>query len=203
MTIPCGPVDPVPVSPTHRRMWQTLWRRCSCGLPAPCVDRRPAQSHPEPLPSTSTTQPPTAAPPTAATPLPIPTSQVPAPAGLATTIRPAAPPSSTTPPPAAAARHRGLAPTTHPTGARHPTGPARRGRTAGHPIFDSRGATRANVGRPPTAPWQKAELRARTLEPLAGRAGHLTPAQLIRTSPALHGTSRAIHERHHNSGAGS
>ena len=30
---------PVPLSPAHRRTWRTLWRRCSCGLPAPCADR--------------------------------------------------------------------------------------------------------------------------------------------------------------------
>lgn len=29
----------VPVEPRHRRTWQSLWRRCRCGLPAPCVDR--------------------------------------------------------------------------------------------------------------------------------------------------------------------
>ncbi len=40
MTTPVGPVDPVPVNPAHRRTWRTLWRRCSCGLPAPCVDAR-------------------------------------------------------------------------------------------------------------------------------------------------------------------
>jgi hypothetical protein len=30
---------PVPHEPSHRRTWRSLWRRCSCGLPAPCVDR--------------------------------------------------------------------------------------------------------------------------------------------------------------------
>jgi|SRR4051812_13063791 hypothetical protein len=30
---------PVPLGPLHRRTWQSLWRRCSCGLAAPCVDR--------------------------------------------------------------------------------------------------------------------------------------------------------------------
>ncbi len=29
----------VPVEPAHRRTWKSLWRRCSCGLPTPCVDR--------------------------------------------------------------------------------------------------------------------------------------------------------------------
>ena len=28
----------VPVGPAHRRMWRSFWRRCSCGLAAPCVD---------------------------------------------------------------------------------------------------------------------------------------------------------------------
>jgi hypothetical protein len=38
---------PVPVGPIHRRLWRTLWRRCSCGLPAPCIDRRlPAPAPP-------------------------------------------------------------------------------------------------------------------------------------------------------------
>lgn len=30
---------PVPHEPSHQRTWRSLWRRCSCGLPAPCVDR--------------------------------------------------------------------------------------------------------------------------------------------------------------------
>lgn len=30
---------PVPIGPLHRRTWRTLWRRCTCGLPEPCVDR--------------------------------------------------------------------------------------------------------------------------------------------------------------------
>jgi hypothetical protein len=28
----------VPLAPRHRRTWRTLWRRCACGLAAPCVD---------------------------------------------------------------------------------------------------------------------------------------------------------------------
>jgi hypothetical protein len=32
-------LDPVPHEPSHRRLWQSWWRRCSCGLRAPCVDR--------------------------------------------------------------------------------------------------------------------------------------------------------------------
>ncbi|MBB4760378.1 hypothetical protein BJ971_000934 [Actinoplanes digitatis] len=40
MTIPRRRCQrPVPHGPSHRRMWRSLWRRCSCGLPAPCVDR--------------------------------------------------------------------------------------------------------------------------------------------------------------------
>jgi hypothetical protein len=31
---------PVPLGPIHRRLWRTFWRRCSCGLSAPCIDRR-------------------------------------------------------------------------------------------------------------------------------------------------------------------
>ncbi len=30
---------PVPMSPIHRRSWRSLWRRCSCGLKEPCIDR--------------------------------------------------------------------------------------------------------------------------------------------------------------------
>jgi len=29
---------PVPLAPRHRRTWRSLWRRCACGLAAPCVD---------------------------------------------------------------------------------------------------------------------------------------------------------------------
>lgn len=44
-----APTAPVPLGPTHRRLWRTFWRRCACGLPAPCVDRRlPAPSMPFP-----------------------------------------------------------------------------------------------------------------------------------------------------------
>lgn len=39
----------IPVTPAHRRTWQSLWRRCSCGLSAPCVDRlAPAAQPPFP-----------------------------------------------------------------------------------------------------------------------------------------------------------
>src|ERR1700754_3995784 len=31
-------IPPVPLAPRHRRTWRTFWRRCSCGLAAPCVD---------------------------------------------------------------------------------------------------------------------------------------------------------------------
>jgi hypothetical protein len=41
--------DPVPHHPNHRRDWRTLWRRCICGLPAPCIDRFPP-SPPPPYP---------------------------------------------------------------------------------------------------------------------------------------------------------
>jgi hypothetical protein len=33
--------SPVPFHPNHRRDWRTLWRRCICGLSAPCIDRIP------------------------------------------------------------------------------------------------------------------------------------------------------------------
>ncbi len=32
-------IPPVPVGPLHRRTWRSFWRRCSCGLSAPCIDR--------------------------------------------------------------------------------------------------------------------------------------------------------------------
>lgn len=31
-------IPPVPLAPRHRRTWRSLWRRCACGLSAPCVD---------------------------------------------------------------------------------------------------------------------------------------------------------------------
>jgi len=46
--------EPVPLSPAHRRTWRTLWRRCSCGLPAPCVDRL-VPAPPLPFPPRDTT----------------------------------------------------------------------------------------------------------------------------------------------------
>jgi hypothetical protein len=43
------PTAPVPLQPAHRRDWRTLWRRCTCGLKAPCVDRLvPATPRPFP-----------------------------------------------------------------------------------------------------------------------------------------------------------
>src|SRR3954447_26981969 len=45
---------PVPLAPTHRRDWRTFWRRCTCGLTSPCVDRLvPATPRPFP-PRTAT-----------------------------------------------------------------------------------------------------------------------------------------------------
>ena len=41
--------EPVPHHPRHRRDWHTFWRRCICGLPAPCIDRVPP-SPPPPYP---------------------------------------------------------------------------------------------------------------------------------------------------------
>jgi hypothetical protein len=47
-------LEPVPHEPSHRRVWRSLWRRCSCGLPAPCVDRLvPAPQLPFPQNSAS------------------------------------------------------------------------------------------------------------------------------------------------------
>ena len=46
--------EPVPLTPTHRRDWRTFWRRCTCGLTSPCVDRLvPATPRPFP-PRTAT-----------------------------------------------------------------------------------------------------------------------------------------------------
>jgi hypothetical protein len=39
MTSSRKPRPPVPWEPSHRRTWRTLWRRCTCGLSEPCVDR--------------------------------------------------------------------------------------------------------------------------------------------------------------------
>lgn len=39
MTTHPRPEPPVPIAPSHRRSWRALWRRCSCGLTEPCIDR--------------------------------------------------------------------------------------------------------------------------------------------------------------------
>lgn len=40
---------PILFGPAHRRDWRRLWRRCTCGLAAPCIDRRvPATEFPIP-----------------------------------------------------------------------------------------------------------------------------------------------------------
>ena len=31
--------QPVPLTLNHRATWRTLWRRCICGLPTPCIDK--------------------------------------------------------------------------------------------------------------------------------------------------------------------
>jgi hypothetical protein len=55
-------LEPVPHEPSHRRTWRSLWRRCSCGLPAPCVDRLvPAPRLPYPPPRLPYPPPPTPA----------------------------------------------------------------------------------------------------------------------------------------------
>jgi hypothetical protein len=48
--------QPVPLTPTHRRDWRTLWRRCTCGLTSPCVDRR-VPAKPRPFPPSIATPP--------------------------------------------------------------------------------------------------------------------------------------------------
>ena len=57
MTTNHRPIPPVPITPTHRRSWRTLWRRCSCGLAEPCVDRltmsKPLPVAADPLPPTT------------------------------------------------------------------------------------------------------------------------------------------------------
>jgi hypothetical protein len=54
---------PVPMSPIHRSSWRSLWRRCSCGLKEPCIDRLttpelylPAEQAPPPPSSPSRPQ---------------------------------------------------------------------------------------------------------------------------------------------------
>ena len=49
---------PVPLTPTHRRDWRTFWRRCTCGLTSPCVDRLvPATLQPFPPRTATATHP--------------------------------------------------------------------------------------------------------------------------------------------------
>jgi hypothetical protein len=50
---------PVPLTPTHRRDRRTFWRRCTCGLTCPCVDRLvPATPLPFPPRAATTPHPP-------------------------------------------------------------------------------------------------------------------------------------------------
>jgi hypothetical protein len=59
MTSHRGSIQPVPIQPRHRRTWRSFWRRCTCGLTAPCVDRHlPSTDQPWP-PQTPASQPPT------------------------------------------------------------------------------------------------------------------------------------------------
>ena len=57
MTISRKPTPPVPWAPAHRRSWRTLWRRCSCGLTEPCVDRVTTPADPVPIVDTATPRP--------------------------------------------------------------------------------------------------------------------------------------------------
>ena len=63
-------IPPVPLGPAHRRTWQSFWRRCSCGLAAPCVDSL-VPATPFPFPPRGDTRPPTAPSP----PCPVPVAQ--------------------------------------------------------------------------------------------------------------------------------
>ena len=50
-------IPPVPLGPAHRRTWQSFWRRCSCGLAAPCIDSL-VPATPFPFPPRGDTRPP-------------------------------------------------------------------------------------------------------------------------------------------------
>lgn len=201
MTTPLEPVDPVPVTPTHRRTWKTLWRRCSCGLTAPCVDRRPA-----PRPAAT---PPPAAPPA----LPRPATES-SPQKNVGPLSPASPPTGPSQTlrgtrtvgaepiraaPAYAAVERPMRASSQPW--RPSGGPAPHWPTgSGTVAVASIPARRDLVGlHSPPAAWKKAELRVRTLDTLTGRAGHLTPAQSHRADyahqPVGHRTRPATDRR--------
>jgi hypothetical protein len=197
MTTPTGPVDPVPITPAHRRTWQTLWRRCSCGLPAPCVDRRTAvpptaarTSPPVPPFAGAESRPAPPSPPSAAFPPPVPHA---APAARAT-----APASRDLRPPLVAPVDAPVRPLT--TARRSPMGGPVRPADAAVPPHLSRGQhpppVRRAVRPPRPAPWKKAEPRVRAFGSQAGRAGHLTPAQAHRTNPANRQSAPASRHRH-------
>ncbi len=201
MTTPVGPVDPVPISPAHRRTWRSLWRRCSCGLPAPCVDRGSAPS-PTAATTPAATPPPTGTPRRPGSPEPGPGTPPPALDAASAVVRPAAPP------PPRKTSGRGLPPprdvgrpvTTRPSF----TGSAQPG-VASIPPKPTWARHASPVRRPDevravarvpgTTPWHKAEPRVRAFGSQAGRAGHLTPAQAHRTNSVDHEAGPASRHR--------
>lgn len=126
--------SPVPLAPLHRRSWRTLWRRCSCGLPEPCVDRATetalveptlvlpaitAETGVEPTPECAVAPPWFASPTIAETIRPMPRPSIPAIAGILPTTHPSHNRTDSSPPFNPMAHT--AATFTNPTKATHPT----------------------------------------------------------------------------------
>jgi hypothetical protein len=183
MTTSRRPVDPVPITPSHRRTWRSLWQRCSCGLTAPCVDRLTSPSPLVEPPRTSAptqSRPPARVPAPARPPAPAPDPARPPAPAPAPAARPHAPAPARRPVPAPASASAwlpGQVPAALPQGppfrAARPVPPVLRTPAAAQ---DWRASFPVRWARVPAAP----DRRLRGAQ--AGRAGSLTPAQMHRTA---------------------
>ena len=201
--------QPVPVTPTHRPDWRTLWRRCSCGLTCPCVDRAvPAKPRPFP-PSTATTFlsptsredrcpiPPALVDYLATVPFPIP--------GGYTALRPIPSPRRPSPPPTLPTWAVRRSPPTWPpqptpkpqfpgASAAHPSGPGAKGGPGESPCPGSRtGAAPISPPRPalphPPAPAPSAQATANAAAAHAPSAR--ATASAAAHAPSAHATASA------------
>ena len=148
---------PVPMSPIHRRSWRSLWRRCTCGLKEPCIDRLttaalylPTDQKPPPPPEPPTTRPPEIPPVHIGLRPPVPTDRQPE-RGMCGTAR----------------RHSEATRAPQPPSAEH-----------ADVIFLDRTA------RPPRLTRVRPSASARVPVRQPGRAGSLTPAQARRADHA-------------------
>lgn len=202
---------PVPMSPIHRRSWRSLWRRCSCGLKEPCIDRLTTAALYLPTDPPTDLEPPPPPPPFAPHAMrpaaradvrasPPPDPRDPRSDNLpyrAEEVDLGALPNGATGPDLEGPSQRAARPTRHdpPQGIASPSFEEQPGRTAPLNLIKARSAEPQNdeyadvvflnrAARPPSTARMRHSASARVPTPQAGRAGSLTPAQSRRADHA-------------------